>query len=799
MGLSSLSTALSGLRVNQQQIDIISNNIANVGTEGFTRKILPQSTQVVEGRSIGVLGGTIIRNVDLRLERDLWTQVSSVDFYNVQAQYLERVDNFHGSPSANISVAGEVTKLQNTFAALANSPDDQFLISDVIDQSIDTANKINDLADFYTTLRNDAQNEAAAAVQSINNLLEQIGELNTQIRFSNAGGSTVAATEDIRDQAVKDLSELIEVSVFPRGDGVLVVQTLEGVELTAENPTDLVFRPTPLSPSTAYPDTAAGIFVGDPVDNVNAIDITQRKIGGKLGGLIELRDNIFPKQIAQIDELAHKMALRFEAQGLRLFTDSSGAIPADTPPDLTTDPPTPVEYVGFASVIEVNSLVIDDQTLVRTGTSGGASLQTGANDVIRRIIEFTFGNINFQTAANADTATSVDIRAAATGGTTLQDWLGLPATNQLSSGISLSNYASVNDIITTGGVGVFGTPPADTDTFIVRFDDPDFGGGPYDIEIDLRSVPSGGVSAAQDLVDYMALDADWAAAIADFGVGASVGSNGELVITSNGNIEIVNSPIEPLSQAGFNFLGLSETVSEAEDPYFDINVGNNESVRITITPSDTEVELLAKINAVEGLAAQIDTDGFLSIRPGNSFTNPDFGGDLSIIGGPFATSGASLAGTLAGRGSIDDGVNIAQSLFGTYNVISPGVIDNLSPIIETQYQSETAVGSGDFVAFRSENLGPGANVNSKIELSLTLKDYSQKIINENAQQLALINARSEDENSLKGLLEQQLTDQSGVNIDEELGFLIVVQTSFSASARVVNAVGEIFDELLALL
>ena len=799
MGLSSLSTALSGLRVNQQQIDIISNNIANVGTEGFTRKILPQSTQVVEGRSIGVLGGTIIRNVDLRLERDLWTQVSSVDFYNIQSQYLERVDNFHGSPSANISVAGEVTKLQNTFAALANSPDDQFLLSDVIDQSIDTANKINDLADFYTTLRNDAQNEAAAAVQSINNLLEQIGELNTQIRFSNAGGSTVAATEDIRDQAVKDLSELIEVSVFPRGDGVLVVQTLEGVELTAEKPTDLVFRPTPLSPSTAYPDTAAGIFVGDPVDNVNAIDITQRKIGGKLGGLIELRDNIFPKQIAQIDELAHKMALRFEAQGLRLFTDSSGAIPADTPPDLTTDPPTPVEYVGFASVIEVNSLVIDDQTLVRTGTSGGASLQTGANDVIRRIIEFTFGNINFQTAANADTATSVDIRAAATGGTTLQDWLGLPATNQLSSGISLSNYASINDIITTGGVGVFGTPPADTDTFIVRFDDPDFGGGPYDIEIDLRSVPSGGVSAAQDLVDYMALDADWAAAIADFGVGASVGSNGELVITSNGNIEIVNSPIEPLSQAGFNFLGLSETVSEAEDPYFDINVGNNESVRITITPSDTEVELLAKINAVEGLAAQIDTDGFLSIRPGNSFTNPDFGGDLSIIGGPFATSGASLAGTLAGRGSIDDGVNIAQSLFGTYNVISPGVIDNLSPIIETQYQSETAVGSGDFVAFRSENLGPGANVNSKIELSLTLKDYSQKIINENAQQLALINARSEDENSLKGLLEQQLTDQSGVNIDEELGFLIVVQTSFSASARVVNAVGEIFDELLALL
>ncbi len=799
MGLSSLSTALSGLRVNQQQIDIISNNIANVGTEGFTRKILPQSTQVVEGRSIGVLGGTIVRNVDLRLERDLWTQVSSVGFYNVQSQYLDRIDNFNGAPSANISIASEVTKLQNSFAALANSPDDQFLLSDVVDQAIDTANKINDLADFYTTLRNDAQNEAEATIQSINNLLEQIAELNTQIRFSNAGGSTVAATEDIRDQSVKELSELIEISVFPRGDGVLVVQTLEGVELTAENPTYLVFRPTPLSPSTAYPDTAAGIFVGDPVDNANAIDITQRKLGGKLGGLIELRDNIFPKKTAQIDELAQKMALRFESQGLRLFTDSSGTIPSDTPPDPTTNPPTPVEYVGFASVMEVNSLIIEDQTLIRTGTAGGAALQTAANDVIRRVIEYTFGEVNYQTATNNDAATSVDIRAAATGGTTLQDWLGLRATNQLSSGISLSNYASISDIITTGGVGVFGTPPADTDTFIIRFDDPDFGGGPYDIEIDLRSVPSTGTSAAQDLVDYMALDADWAAAVADFNVSASVGSNGELVITSNGNIEIVNSPIEPLSQEGFNFLGLSETVSQAQDPYFDVSVGNNDPVRITISPSDTEIELLAKLNAVEGLVAQVDSDGFLSLRPGNSFTNPDFGGDISIIGGPFTTSGAALAGTSAGRSSIDDGVNIAQSLFGTYNVLSPGVIDNLSPIIDIKYQSETAAGSGDFVSFRFENLGAGANINSNIELSLTPKDYSQKIVNENAQQLALINARGEDEDSLRGLLEQQLSDQSGVNVDEELGYLIVVQTSFSASARVVNAVGEIFDELLALL
>lgn len=798
MGISSLSTALSGLKVNQQQIDVISNNIANASTEGYTRKILPQSTQTVEGRSIGVLGETIARNVDLRLERDLWTQVSATSFFSAQTQYLSRVDQFHGAPSANISVAAEVSKLQDSFAALANSPDDQFLIADVVDQAQDTADKINTLSEFYTTLRNDAQSEAAVVIQSVNDLLVQISELNSQIRFASLTESGSATTQDLRDQAVKELSELIEVSVFPRSDGVLVIQTSEGVELAAITAQELIFRETPLSASNAYPDTAAGIFVGDPLTDANAIDITQRNLGGQLGGLINLRDVTFPKQMAQLDELAHKMAIRFEAQGLRLFTDQSGSVPADTPPDLSTDPPTPVNYVGFSSAIQVNTLVIEDRSLIQTGTEGGV-LQNGANDVIRRVIEYTFGATNFQLAANEDAATSVDIRAAATGGTTLQDWLGLRPTNAISTGIALTNFASVNDIITAGGDDVFGPLGTETDTFIIRFDDPDFGAGPHDIEIDLRTVVASGVNAAQDLVNHITADPDFANAATDFGAAVSVGTNGQLEITSQGNIEVLNSPLEPISEQGLAFVGFEIGTSTASDPYFDVQVGNNDPVRITINPTDTETDLLAAINAIPGAAAEIDADGFLSIRPGNSFSNPDFGGDLSIIGGPFTTTGATLAGTVSGRTTIDDGVNIAQALFGTYNIPSPGIIDEFSPVNNVSYQSETSAGSGVFVPFREQFLGPNADVDSEITASQTLNDLSQRIINEVAQELALVQRRQSDEDSLRNLLDQQFLNESGVNIDEELGFLIVVQTAFSASARVLTVVDEIFDELLSVV
>ena len=795
MGLAGLDAALSGLKIYQKQIETISGNVSNVGTEGYTRKILPQTAQSIEGITVGVLAETIVRNVDLNLERDLWTQVSAVGFYDVQQNYLERIDQFHGAPDAELSVAFEITRLHDSLAALSDTPDDTFLLADVVDQAKDTANKINDLSDYITTLRNDAQSEAKVVVDSINDLLEQVAELNTQIRFSIASGTSSAAQEDTRDLAINELAELIDITIFKRGDGVLVVQSSQGVELASNVANEVVFNPTPLSPDSYYPSTAASIAVSNSSTSALNIDITEAGIGGKLGGLIELRDDIFPKQMAQLDELAHKMALRFNQQGLRLFTDASGSIPADTAPDTSLNPPTAVEYVGFSSLIQVNNAIINDNTLLQRGTYG-ESLPPGSNEVISRALEYAFSDINYLRAQNTTTATSVDIQAAATGGTTLQDWLGLQSQTTLTGSVDLSQYSSIADIINTGGTNVFGLGGAETDTLTIRFDDPDFGGGPYDIEIDLRTVAVSGSGAVQDLINHMTADADWANAVTDFGASVSSGANGELILQSRGDIEIIAGVAEPLSETGFAFLGLSEELVEAQDPYFDIAVGNQTETRIFIEPGDTEVDLLAKLNAVPGLAARIDANGFLEMRPGNNFTNPDFGGEIKLVGGPFQTSGATLGGTAAGRASIDDGVNIISALFGTYQVLGGGAINNQSPLQEVLYGSETENGSGTFVSFRSQNLGPGADLNTEVVGVLSLEDYAQKMINQHAQELNLIGKRREDEETLRSLLATELVDSSGVNLDEELGFLIVVQTAYSASARVINAIDELFEDLL---
>ncbi len=801
MGIASLNAALAGLRVSQQQISVISTNIANVSTPGYSRKLLPQSAKSVAGVTVGVATETIIRNVDLNLERDLWTQVSSVGSLDVQQSYLNRVQQFHGPPDAELSIAAEISRLRDGFSALSDVPDDSFLRASVVDDAVAAADKLNDLAGLLNTLRNDAQNDIKQTVERVNDLLEQIAGLNDQIQDNGTVGRTTAQFEDQRDEAIKELSGLMEISFFQRGDGVLVVQTNRGVELATETATFLNFNPTPLSATSSYPASINGIFIGDP-SKPSAVDITEALPGGRLGGLLQLRDVTLPRQSAQTDELAYNLARRLDAQGLRLFTDRIGALPANTPPDPTTDPPTPVAYVGFAAEIQVNEVIIDDNELLRNGTYG-ATLQAGSNEVIRRVLEFGFGSVEAQIAENQDLATQVDLLN--TGGLDLQTLLGLPSSNTMLGGRDLAAFASVGDLITSAG-GALDDP---NDQFQITFAEPRTGLGPDTITVDLSDADlAPGVNALDQLVNY--INGLAGGVNPALNVVASAGPNGELQIDTTGSYEI-DSNFGPtgIAQDGLNFLGLSDNAGAPvapEDPYFDVQVGNSDMVRITLEPGDTSVELISKLQAVPGLA--VDTvnfaiDGVLRLRPGNDFDNPDFGGDIRIVGGPFDTAGAAYGAPPATtvRTTIDDGANITSALFGTYS-ISGAVVTNEPIIRDIPYSSETNASLGPPIpttSFRQDFLGPLANISTLVIGSSSLIDFSQKIVNQHTQDTILIEAQQVDEASLRDALETQLLNESGVNLDEELGNLIVFQTAFSASARVVTAVDELFQELLSIL
>ncbi len=950
MGLGGLDTALSGLRVAQQQLSVIANNVSNVNTEGYTRKILPQETVSVDGQSVGVRANSIIRNVDLNLERDLWTQVSTVEFLGVKETFLNRIQQFHGPPDLEVSIAAELGQLRDKFSSLSDSPEDNFLQRAVVDQAVLMANKVNDFSDLLTQMRNDAQGEILVSVTNVNEKLEQIADLNQQIKFNQISGKTSAALEDVRDQTINQLSQEMEISFFTRGDGVLVVQTANGVQLADERAETVFFSSLPLGPNSFFPDptnpNVGALFVGgDPASNALSINITQSGLNGKIGALLELRDEMLPKQQAMLDELAHKMASHFQDQGLTLFTNAGGQVPSDStanlignlditggllspasapndtftitlnangaspqqqtltinltaaeaafiPPaadgaealrdainagvatlpdafssttasldangflNITSDfdiaidangpgemgdvglatlgltrgtefaapkvtPLTPVPYVGFAAEIRVNELVINDNGLVQQGTAAtDLPVQSGSNEVIRRVIEFVFGDTTFQEATG-----NVDLRAAASGGTTLQDWLGIFSENSLTTSLDLSQYSDVNALLAAGGTTFIPAIGPVLDQFSITFDDPRTGAAAQTYILDLEEIqanfPIGGAitnAADQMAAAINALPLAGATGVIlpgpppvategvappdpAFDVQASVNPFGQLIISSRANVTLdagfpsgddfgTGTFDGGMRDAGLEFLGLQSGVFQTTDPYIDIQIGNDPPTRITIEPGDDETTLLDKLNlvlpgdplgGVPGLAVDDDLisiagNGFLILRPGDDPSNPSFGGDIKITGGPFQT-------TVAGGSGVPLGATIIAALFGTD-----------SPVQEVPYELST--GTGTYEAFRRDGLGPGANISTGIISSSNLIDYAQKMVNKHTEESIRTASQIQDETSFRDLLQRRLLDESGVNLDEELSNLIIVQTAFAAAARVISAIDEEFQELL---
>lgn len=825
MSFQALNAALSGLRVAQQQLNVISNNVANVGTPGYSRKILPQSTQVIDstGQIIGVQAETIIRRVDLNLERDLWTQVSSVKNLDVRSAYLKDIETFHGPPDKELSIAAEISALKDTFANLSDAPDDGFLLQSTLDQATDVADKFNDFAELIGQLRSDAQDEMVESINIVNDLLEQIAELNQQIKGSANLNRSTAAQEDARDEAIKTLSEELEITFFQRGDGVIVIQTSTGVQLADENANTLFYNTSVLGPGIYYPDSITGVFAGgNPTDNPGAFDITETDLGGRLGALIQLRDETFPEYQAQLDELAHKLALRFDAQGLSLFTDALGNIPSDDAPDLTPlpvgSPIQPVSYIGFSSSIQINSAVAADITLIQQGTyTSDKTIPSGSNEVIRRVLEFSFGTVDYQEAIG-----TTDIRIATTASADLQAHLGIYSSNTIVAGPDLTQYTQIDsvgtqttDLITALQADFFANYPAN-DEFRIQLYDRAGVAIPTTINIDLSTLgtdplyaigaadpsatlPDGQIDDALDQIvsfinNTIITEEGLGNIPLDINARASINANGQFVLNTRGDAEFVASGFaNAMTDTSFrSIFGFSPQRFATEDPYFDIQIGNDTPVRITIAPGEDENDLLNKLQKIAladpGVPGLLVDDaafalGTLTLRPGIDDTalgGPSFGGDMRFVAGAIQADGTGVAAA---------GDDIITALFGNTSPISNVLYSSVDEQVAGVDQAGTS-------PFRNQLLGPGADIDTGILTATTITDYAQKVVNKQVQDLVLTDARQGDEATLRDLLQRQLLDESGVNIDEELSNLIVVQTAYSAAARALNAADELFQELL---
>ncbi|TAH37558.1 MAG: flagellar hook-associated protein FlgK [Alphaproteobacteria bacterium] len=296
-----MRNALSGMNLNQFGLAVTSNNISNVNTPGYTRKIVQQMSRTANGIGGGVDIAGVTRRVNDGLARELRSQMSRMGLSNVQSTYLARVQDSFGTPGSANAINANIGRLAASFEALGATPQNTQTQADTVNDAVRMARQINSMATSTNNLRGQSDQEIGTTISRINELATQIDDLNDQIVQginTTAGGSSVTDAQDRRDQAIRELAELVDVATYTRSDGRTMV-TIGGYNLVGDTVQTVAYTPAAVvSPSTTF----GAITIG------GVGDLTSRVTNGKLKSLITLRDTTLPNYMAQLDTMA--LALR---------------------------------------------------------------------------------------------------------------------------------------------------------------------------------------------------------------------------------------------------------------------------------------------------------------------------------------------------------------------------------------------------------------------------------------------------------------------------------------------------------
>jgi flagellar hook-associated protein 1 FlgK len=389
-----LSVARSGLRLLDRQMARTADDIANAGTEGHTRKILDGRSVSAAGVGIGVRTGLPTRDVDLALQAAGARAGGDAAAGELRTRLLSAVETAHGRPEDGDSIGGLLSGLRASLGALREAPEDPTWRGAVVQAAQDLAARYNGTADAIGTARQQAHDALVEEAGAANRALAEIGTLTTDIRRELAAGRSAADLEDRRDVAIAQLATSLDISVIRGGQGEVTLVARGGIMLPLGGGDAFSVVQATVAPA-AYHGGGGGL----PGVMLNGQDVTRRLVGGRFGAAAELRDVTLPRMQAELDLSAAHTASRFEAQGLRLFTDPANAVPDVTVPYATST------MLGFAGTIRVNAAVAADPALVRDGTHavvavpGGptafvpnpAGGPAGFATLLDRVLDFTFG------------------------------------------------------------------------------------------------------------------------------------------------------------------------------------------------------------------------------------------------------------------------------------------------------------------------------------------------------------------------------------------------------------------------
>lgn len=327
-----LNTALSALRYQQLGMDVASANIANVATDGYTRRRVEGETvgapsqpalwSRYAGAGDGVRVGGVSRLADAFLDARSRLENGRQAGLDVRKAVLSRVESGIGEPG-EAGVAAALAAFRAAWGDVANSPDSDAARSQLLAFAHDVADALGIQARNVTTEMAGLRLQVADDVTGSATLMRDLAEVNRTIAVARLNGSDTGMLLDNRDRIALQLSRLTGAVATPNSMGGLDV-TLGGVTLVRGQETGTLQVDT----STA-PAQVSGVDVdGTPYT------LAPADLGGRIGATVDLVDVTLPGHLSGLDAVAEQLAAEVNARhqmGFDALGDPGGAFFAYTP------------------------------------------------------------------------------------------------------------------------------------------------------------------------------------------------------------------------------------------------------------------------------------------------------------------------------------------------------------------------------------------------------------------------------------------------------------------------------------
>ena len=330
--MSLLNIGMSGLNAAQGSLSVLSNNIANANTAGYSRQQTTQSANASNQYGGVFIGsGTTLADVRRVYNEYLDTAYQNSTSLNSDAKaYLDQVSAVDKTLSDNTT--GMSAVLSAFFASVQTAsanPSDVSARQVLLTNAQTLSNRFNAISTQLSQQKETINGQLSSMSDQVNQLTSSIASLNKQIaQVQGSSNTTPANLLDSRAEAVRSLNELIGVTATEK-NGVFSVSTGSGQSLVLGDRSNTISA-VPSKGDTSQYTIQLNAAGGTTMDLGNVIS------GGSIGGLLRYRSDALIPAINDLGRIAIATADTVNSQlgqgldlngefGTSLFTDINNA------------------------------------------------------------------------------------------------------------------------------------------------------------------------------------------------------------------------------------------------------------------------------------------------------------------------------------------------------------------------------------------------------------------------------------------------------------------------------------------